>query len=42
MLEAARNGGAKLAVCSQREFMEPVRRIREAIRAGTFGEAASL
>ena len=37
MIAAARRGGVKLGVISQRRFYEPVRRMKEAIDAGKIG-----
>jgi predicted dehydrogenase len=37
MLDAARRGGVRLGVISQRRFYEPVRRMKEAIDAGKIG-----
>lgn len=40
MIEACRRNGVKLGVISQRRWLEPVRRIREAIDAGKLGTPA--
>lgn len=37
MIEAARQSGALLAVCSQRQFMEPVQEVIQALKDGRLG-----